>query len=891
MTDEDWVRKDHEQEGTWVYNSKILAHSGSRGGLRNKDDALNIAKAAWLSFAPDDSDVWGNPDAARLREFAKHLRTNQVPRELTGFSRNFAPGRALKARAGGRVVVRTYLGRVDGFQPSSTVLIDDQALVAERARLDERQGAWLGEVVANVRESPETARAVLEQAAELELAVCADLGVEDAAALDERPICALLSSSECPVREKVCAALAGSRRRGARGDHDHAKDRFRKLLEPEDVACVLRARFPKLSGGKYAHIIKNMAEKVHYDHIFSSAVDADANIVIDFDAINEHFGARRRDYTNMDGKARYYGEVMRAAGGRACVEAEFKSSASSARRARPKTTHRGPPGARQLCPVAHVSRLPVAPRQTQRWRSVSRPAAARPLALSKQRRRSASSIMPIKKIRHDEHGASIKKYATKAIAQGKKTSREIAEWINEAAMRDNHPQFDVTKLIAYLSREKIAVVAGTQKQPKLATELGVHDLAKANKEDLIEAVFEGESKVGYRSVYQHFQNKTGHPHGLSLTSNVFIVGQDELETLDDAMHSAREFPATPEGIAEAKRVAREASQTIRRRTELEAAGSAVGTGKMSTAAAAGWTSARRPARSPRPRACPTTASARPRTSRWRRSASSATAAPCPRPRTARRATRARRASVASGDGERAEDVEMATERFVGDGGALPAPAPGGDPAPAPSPVAPAPREITVTVTLGEDKPVTDDELTIFLELSRRVEIRGLSPSERWRETVVASPADDVTAWKHARASSPPSPDSFMLKPTERQRDFDYDALVASLNAMVFDESDLGIQLVSRRIDVAVEAFEPGAFAKYRKNWTVDFILEGPQATSVGLVLRPAVFAARWRGMADKEGIFRYYGTGPRDGGRARGRARVVQRAHARAQRRSPLSLT
>lgn len=360
MTDEDWVRKDHEQEGTWVYNSKILAHSGSRGGLRNKDDALNIAKAAWLSFAPDDSDVWGNPDAARLREFAKHLRTNQVPRELTGFSRNFAPGRALKARAGGRVVVRTYLGRVDGFQPSSTVLIDDQALVAARARLDERQGAWLGEVVANVRESPETARAVLEQAAELELvaalataeaersagerhvaclfdtkraeffnsvgiteAVCADLGVEDAAALDERPICALLSSSECPVREKVCAALAGSRRRGARGDHDHAKDRFRKLLEPEDVACVLRARFPKLSGGKYAHIIKNMAEKVHYDHIFSSAVDADANIVIDFDAINEHFG----DYTNMDGKARYYGEeVMRAATEwlRACVEAEFK---------------------------------------------------------------------------------------------------------------------------------------------------------------------------------------------------------------------------------------------------------------------------------------------------------------------------------------------------------------------------------------------------------------------------------------------------------------------------------------------------------------------------------------------------------------------------------------
>ncbi|KAH8083385.1 hypothetical protein JL720_8268 [Aureococcus anophagefferens] len=299
MTDEDWVRKDHEQEGTWVYNSKILAHSGSRGGLRNKDDALNIAKAAWLSFAPDDSDVWGNPDAARLA-VAKHLRTNQ---------------------------------------PSSTVLIDDQALVAARARLDERQGAWLGEVVANVRESPETARAVLEQAAELELraeffnsvgiteAVCADLGVEDAAALDERPICALLSSSECPVREKVCAALAGSRRRGARGDHDHAKDRFRKLLEPEDVACVLRARFPKLSGGKYAHIIKNMAEKVHYDHIFSSAVDADANIVIDFDAINEHFGARRRDYTNMDGKARYYGEeVMRAATEwlRACVEAEFK---------------------------------------------------------------------------------------------------------------------------------------------------------------------------------------------------------------------------------------------------------------------------------------------------------------------------------------------------------------------------------------------------------------------------------------------------------------------------------------------------------------------------------------------------------------------------------------
>lgn len=330
MTDEDWVRRDHEHEGTWVYQGNIEAHSGSYGGLRNKDDALDIAKAAWLSKAPDDSDVWGNPDAARLKDFAKHLRTNHVPRELTGFSRNFAPGRALRARAGGRVAVATFR-QVDGEQLKTTVLIDDQALVAERARLDERQGAWLGEVVANVRESPETARAVLEQAAELELvaalataeaersagerhvaclldtkraeffssvgiteAICAELGVEDAAALDERPICALLSSSECPVRGKVCAALAGSRRRGARGEHDHDKDRFRKLLDDEDVARVIRARFPKLDDPKYEHIIKNMAEKVHYDHIFSSAVDADANIVIDFDAINEHFGARRR---------------------------------------------------------------------------------------------------------------------------------------------------------------------------------------------------------------------------------------------------------------------------------------------------------------------------------------------------------------------------------------------------------------------------------------------------------------------------------------------------------------------------------------------------------------------------------------------------------------------
>ena len=330
MTDEHWVTRDHEHEGTWVYVSNIRSHTGSGGGLRIKDDALNIAKAAWLSKAPDDSDVWGNPDAARLKDFAEHLRTNQVPRELTGYYRFFAPGQRLQARAGGRVAVETRR-HVDGEQLTTMVLIDDQALVAARARLDERQSDWLGEVVANVRESPDTARAVLEQAAELELvaalataeaersagerhvaslfdtkraeffnsvgiteAVCADLGVEDAAALDERPICALLSSDACPVRSKVRAALAGSRRRGARGDHDHAKDRFRKLLEPEDVACVLRARFPKLSGGKYAHIIKNMAEKVHYDHIFSSAVDADANIVIDFDAINEHFGARRR---------------------------------------------------------------------------------------------------------------------------------------------------------------------------------------------------------------------------------------------------------------------------------------------------------------------------------------------------------------------------------------------------------------------------------------------------------------------------------------------------------------------------------------------------------------------------------------------------------------------
>ena len=172
-------------------------------------------------------------------------------------------------------------------------------------------------------------------------------GITHADQLDKFPELALLGNPDCPAYERCRELIFASQRRGNRGEADAFKNKVRKHLGPELIMEVLRARFPDLAA--FPHIIEAMADRIHFDHIFSSACagrclfwgalhstvvstenatraallttaaplagDHMMNLLIDFDTLNEHFGARRRlpDLATARARRRGIGREQRRA--------------------------------------------------------------------------------------------------------------------------------------------------------------------------------------------------------------------------------------------------------------------------------------------------------------------------------------------------------------------------------------------------------------------------------------------------------------------------------------------------------------------------------------------------------------------------------------------------
>ena len=172
-------------------------------------------------------------------------------------------------------------------------------------------------------------------------------GVESYEDLDKFPELALLGNPDCPAYERCRELIFASQRRGNRGEADAFKNKVRTHLGRDLIIEVLHARFPDLVA--FPDIIEAMADRVHFDHIFSSACagrclfwgalhstvvstenatraallttaaplagDHMMNLLIDFDTLNEHFGARRRlpDFATARARRRGIGREQRRA--------------------------------------------------------------------------------------------------------------------------------------------------------------------------------------------------------------------------------------------------------------------------------------------------------------------------------------------------------------------------------------------------------------------------------------------------------------------------------------------------------------------------------------------------------------------------------------------------
>jgi len=88
--------------------------------------------------------------------------------------------------------------------------------------------------------------------------------------------------------------------------------------------------------------------------------------------------------------------------------------------------------------------------------------------------------------------------------------------------------------------------------------------------------------------------------------------------------------------------------------------------------------------------------------------------------------------------------------------------------------------------------------------------------------------------------------------------FEFKALQDMVNALAFEESDVGKRLVELRL--GLRATQPLVWDVLRPMWCLAYLLEGEQATAAGLVLRPVNFQLSWAGMQNLPEIVKYYGS-------------------------------
>jgi len=278
------------------------------GGMDVLEKALDGARIRWLSYAPDDSDVWDNPIAKRLKTAAGRAREGDVPRGAPGAERTFATNKAMVARAGGQTCLRTteWVKNDDGVSTRSyKVVVVDLSNMGD-LELGDAQYEFVADYataacsatakeVVEMKRTQSIARRLLAHdvarrrraAAEVKIdgdfnglreQLCVDVGFGQAerdkigyhgpGLPDDNPRCALLGHEDCPEHLAVMEAYRASKKRSNRGV-DGLKKIFREKLGSEGIKRVLSARFPRLRA--VPHVLDALAEKVHFDHVFSAA--------------------------------------------------------------------------------------------------------------------------------------------------------------------------------------------------------------------------------------------------------------------------------------------------------------------------------------------------------------------------------------------------------------------------------------------------------------------------------------------------------------------------------------------------------------------------------------------------------------------------------------------
>ena len=352
------------------------------------DDAKECTLIRFLLKAPKTSDAWDHPDARGLADkLEKVLRRENPWPVATGFVAMFATNRFARPVEGGfnfceircvdgetititkdfistdalSAVQAQYsddpdtLESVTGFAAFAENASDGEVLKAKRARaraFNETLKAAAQMRNSKARRSRLAAYEDSRRQFWLDVGVTPEVissipGITHADQLDKFPELALLGNPKCPAYERCRELIFASQRRGNRGEADAFKNKVRTHLGRDLIIEVLHARFPDLVA--FPDIIEAMADRVHFDHIFSSACagrclfwgalhstvvstenatraallttaaplagDHMMNLLIDFDTLNEHFGARRRlpDFATARARRRGIGREQRRA--------------------------------------------------------------------------------------------------------------------------------------------------------------------------------------------------------------------------------------------------------------------------------------------------------------------------------------------------------------------------------------------------------------------------------------------------------------------------------------------------------------------------------------------------------------------------------------------------
>ena len=401
--------KRENAKGVVAYQPRL--HGPFRGYKVTADDAKECTLIAFLLKAPETSDVWDHPDACGLADELAKVRRGENPWTVAkGFLACFATNQATVPVEGGfkiyehgcvngeRLTITKDFISKDALSavraqftddPSTLESVEGFAAFAENASDGDVLDAKLARALIHTRTLAARAQMQNARGARLRLKAFEEArekfwrgvgvtdeiiesidGVESYEDLDKFPELALLGNPDCPAYERCRELIFASQRRGNRGDCDAFKNKVRTHLGRDLIIEVLHARFPDLVA--FPDIIEAMADRVHFDHIFSSACagrclfwgalhstvvstenatraallttaaplagDHMMNLLIDFDTLNEHFGARRRlpDFATARARRRGIGREQR----RASLASAFHapSSAQATTRTCPAST-------------------------------------------------------------------------------------------------------------------------------------------------------------------------------------------------------------------------------------------------------------------------------------------------------------------------------------------------------------------------------------------------------------------------------------------------------------------------------------------------------------------------------------------------------------------------